>query len=119
MVSSKFIAKFNFVSNIIILLILVLGGFIWADTNGIWHRAEDVRAGIFGADEGSGDFTFPNNVLVIQNLNTNNSLCIKGICQTSWDFVVKSNQVCNDGKAVVGFDSTGGIMCNYPNAVYK
>jgi len=30
---------------------IFLGGFVWADTNGVWHRAEDVRLGIFGGDE--------------------------------------------------------------------
>ena len=32
-------------------------GLVWADTNGVWHDAEDVRAGTFGADEG--DTTTP------------------------------------------------------------
>ncbi len=31
---------------------LFFAGLVWADANGIWHRAEDVRVGIFGDDEG-------------------------------------------------------------------
>lgn len=34
------------------LFFIFIGVFvIWADTNGVWHRAEDVRGGIFGSDE--------------------------------------------------------------------
>ncbi len=55
---NNFLIKFNTITNLIILSILLFGGVIWADSNGVWQRAEDIRAGIFGGDEGGGDFTF-------------------------------------------------------------
>ncbi len=42
---------FNTITNVLLILILFLGGFVWADSNGVWHRAEDVQGGIFGNDE--------------------------------------------------------------------
>ena len=47
------------------LLIIFLSGVGFSDTNGVWHRAEDVRSGIFGSDEGfnsSAKFIFRDNV---------------------------------------------------------
>jgi hypothetical protein len=43
-------------------------GFTFADTDGVWHYAKDIRGGIFGADEQdtTQDFTFINDV----NLNS-------------------------------------------------
>lgn len=62
---SNVIEKFNFYTNIFLLLIIFSGGFIWADTNGIWHFAEDVRPGIFGANEDDSvtPFEFVNDVI--------------------------------------------------------
>jgi len=38
--------------NVIVLLLgLFLGGFVWADSNGVWNNAKDLRGGIIGADE--------------------------------------------------------------------
>ncbi len=58
MVSDNFKTNFNFGTNIFLLLVLVFGSIAWADTNGVWTSAEDIRAGIFGGDEGGGDFVF-------------------------------------------------------------
>jgi len=58
----KFISRFNFITNILILFVLFFGGFIWADTNGVWHRAEDVQGGVFGSDENALNYTFNNDV---------------------------------------------------------
>ncbi|MCB9370053.1 hypothetical protein H6501_00470 [Candidatus Woesearchaeota archaeon] len=43
-------------------VLLVAGGYVYADSNGVWHRAQDVVAGQFGKDQGGGDFSFPNSV---------------------------------------------------------
>jgi len=51
--------------------IILLGGLIWADTNGVWHNAEDIKAGVFGDDEENGDFIFNNNLIINQNLKVN------------------------------------------------
>ncbi len=45
------------------LALLFLGTVVWADSNGVWHRADDVQPGTFGLDEGmSGNFIFTNPV---------------------------------------------------------
>ncbi|MCA9497185.1 MAG: hypothetical protein KC589_09645, partial [Nanoarchaeota archaeon] len=36
-----------------------------ADSNGVWNRAEDIRPGSFGEDEGGGDYSFPNGNIAI------------------------------------------------------
>lgn len=46
----------------------------WADSNGIWIDAKDVKAGIFGEDENSGDFIFPSNLDVYDRLSTNEAV---------------------------------------------
>ena len=56
-----------FIINLVLIFSLI-SIFIYADTNGVWHRAEDIRAGIFGSDEGGGDFGFTNNVNIANNL---------------------------------------------------
>ena len=42
----------------------------YADTNGIFIQARDVVPGTFGEDEGAGDFTFPSNLNVLNEINT-------------------------------------------------
>ena len=137
--------NFNTISNIFILLILLTGSIVWADSNGVWTRAQDVRAGVFGADEGGGDFGFGanvniNNNLVVggdglirndltvlgnlnvnlsinaTNLNIQNGICFAGNCYS--DFV-KPSQSCGLNKSVVGFDAAGNIICDYPYARYR
>lgn len=43
-------------------LIIMTTSSIFADTNGVWHFAKDVRGGIFGNDEGTQFFTFNNSL---------------------------------------------------------
>lgn len=43
----------------------------YADTNGIWVEAKDIRSGTFGSDEGGGNFVFPNNLQVGTLFQTN------------------------------------------------
>lgn len=48
---SNFQTNFNTITNILILSVALFGGFVWADTNGVWSSAGDIRGGIFGSDE--------------------------------------------------------------------
>lgn len=51
---------------ILSLILCVLGSqIIWADTNGIWHLAQDVRPGVFGEneDDPTTPFSFENTVI--------------------------------------------------------
>jgi hypothetical protein len=45
-----------------ILISIIFTSLIYADTNGVWHSAEDVVGGTFGTDEGTLPFYFLNNV---------------------------------------------------------
>ncbi len=53
-----------------LLFIFLVSGLVFADTNGIWHLAKDVRPGVFGSDEGdtTSSFTFINKVNLTQNV---------------------------------------------------
>ena len=79
-----FLIKFNTITNILILFLVIAGGFVWADTNGIWLRAEDVRPGIFGADEMPGDFIFNDKVVL------NNEFCLGGECHLELGSICQS-----------------------------
>lgn len=98
---------FNFLSNILILTVLFAGGMIWADTNGIWHEAEDVLAGTFGGDENGGDYAFPNNLNVTNKLKVDGKGafygdvdtfgklnmrygCMEGECYSNWSSVCEN-----------------------------
>jgi len=45
-----------------LLFIFLVSGLVFADTNGVWHKAQDVRSGTFGSDEAAGSFSFMSNV---------------------------------------------------------
>ena len=52
---------------------ILTSGFVWADTNGIWHYAKDIKSGIFGADEDGvgGGFSFISDVAFNADVNLN------------------------------------------------
>ena len=72
MVNTQLKTNFNFITNILILLILFFGGLVWSDTNGVWQYANDTRGGVFGNDEQgfTTDFTFINPVFFGQPLKS-------------------------------------------------
>lgn len=80
----KLLFKLSVAFNVCFVLLLGLGGFIWADTNGIWHNAEDVKPGVFGDDEEPGQYVFQNNVSIESNL------CLDGECYENWQDVCNS-----------------------------
>jgi len=54
--------------------VIFLFGLVWADSNGIWHSAEDIKSGTFAVDEGYGDFVFENlivNSLTVDKISSN------------------------------------------------
>lgn len=126
---------FNTISNIFLLLVLFLGGFVWADTNGVWHRAEDVQGGTFGSDEGAINYTFNNDVYFnnylrsgiyyididgITGLNdlrsekiTSNAAQINGNLNITGNLIINSTKNC-EGKLYT--DSNGKILCGTDNA---
>ncbi len=82
-----FLLVFNTIISSLLLLVLFFGGLIYADTNGIWHRAEDVIAGTFGADENGGDYIFPNDIEVKNDIKVDNNICLGGQCHNDWSKV--------------------------------
>ena len=92
-----FLIKFNTITNILILFLVIAGGFVWADTNGIWLRAEDVRPGIFGADEMPGDFTFQSNVILQEDVKVLNNIEVEGSIFTE---VVDTQKITLDGQEI-------------------
>ncbi len=60
----------------IILSISLVNAF--ADSNGIWHKAEDVRSGTFALDEDQGNFKFPQNLEINNNLSIGSNLFVSG-----------------------------------------
>lgn len=69
---------------------------VFADTNGIWTQANDIKAGTFGSDEGGGVYQFPSNVIVSNEVissgvNTSN-LQVNGNTQTNSLNVITTTQ---------------------------
>lgn len=122
--NSNFKENFNFITNILLFFILVFGTIVYADTNGVWHKAEDVQGGIFGLDEQDVSavlgFRFINKVIFSSDVYLNTSNCNKistdntgkMICNNTVDSIGLKNVQCPSGKAVVGFDINGAIICN-------
>lgn len=82
MISDKFKLNFNFILNMSLFFLLILSSFVWADSNGVWHDAKDVRGGIFGNDEqdvsASLGFRFLNYVQFDENIFIKNDTKIEG-----------------------------------------
>jgi len=68
----KNLLKISLLLNIIFVSLFVASS-LWADTNGIWDFAKDVRAGTFGSDQGGENYTFPSNLFINNNLVIKNN----------------------------------------------
>lgn len=68
--------------NAMFLVSLIVGGIVFADTNGVWHNSEDVRSGTFGTDEADGEYVFENPV------EFNNEIRVNSIKSSSGGNVV-------------------------------
>lgn len=104
--NKDFLTKFNFITNILIISALLFGGFVWADSNGIWLRAEDIRGGVFGADELNRDFSFIGEVVFNEDIYAN-SLIRKGSYYLDLDSESKLNEV---EVSLIKSDSSGDII---------
>ena len=63
---------------IMIFTLILLFNVSFADTNGIWIRAEDIRGGVFASDENSKDFSFVGLVNFNNRVNLNSDTFYKG-----------------------------------------
>ena len=77
------------VTSLAIFLFLIFG-IVYADTNGVWHRSEDVRVGTFGNDEddSSSNYNFINPVEFNKNINIKQNVNITGTLEVT---TIKSN----------------------------
>lgn len=73
--------KLLFIFNLTILLSLLVVGFTFADSNGIWESSEEIRTGTFGSntDFVSGEYEFNGNGLIVQE----KTLSVKTISSNS------------------------------------
>lgn len=86
----------NTIFNAFVISSILVGGFVWADTNGVWNRAEDIVPGVFGGDEAPGNFEFPNELIVNGKLTLGNSVdCVECITQEN----IKQSNVNSDSIA--------------------
>jgi len=85
--------RFNFISNLMILTLFFFGSLVWADSNGIWHDAKDVRGGTFGSDEqdNTSSFSFINPVFFSGVLTANNNAIFNGILTANNNAVFNGN----------------------------
>lgn len=137
----KFMLYYSFVINTLVLFVLVFGGIIFADSNGVWHRAEDVQGGVFGSDENVINYTFNNEVYFNSNLRSGiyyididgttalNDLRSEKITANSGeisgnldvDGVVRGSNIVNkicigENNVMKGFDANGEIICEIISA---
>lgn len=80
----------GFLSASILISMILFAGFVWADTNGIWNRAEDTRGGIFGGDEQdvTSGYSFINPVTFNEPVTMNSNLSVDVITSTSGGNVI-------------------------------
>lgn len=74
----------NVILGLVLSVLVLFGGVAFADSNGVWIKAEDVRAGTFAADENNGDFVFPDNVEI------NDDFLVNGISTFNSNVVINS-----------------------------
>ncbi len=48
-------------------ILVLFSGLIWADSNGIWHHAQDIRPGTFGEDETLNGYNDPTVYYIFDN----------------------------------------------------
>lgn len=101
MLSDRFKINFNFYSNIFFLLIIFFGALVFADSNGIWHKPEDVLGGTFGADEVVSQYAFVSPVYFSSIYLSGVSSCSKLYLDGNGKIVCGADEF-TDGDSVVG-----------------
>ncbi len=99
----------------LIFLLILSVSFTYADSNGIWNKAEDIRAGIFGFDEEdtTSSYVF-NNPVSINNILTINTDSGRGIFATSSvDDGVAGVTLASGKSAIYGFANNAGAYSGY------
>lgn len=86
----------------------------YADSNGIWFFAEDVRGGTFASDEqnATSDFIFLNPVYLFDDVGISTvSPSVKVYVNGTVHADNIRNVDCGDSSFMRGFDSNGTIVC--------
>ncbi|MCA9460090.1 MAG: hypothetical protein KC550_06085 [Nanoarchaeota archaeon] len=97
---------------------------VYADSNGVWILPSDVRPGIFGSDEVSGDYIFPLNVYFYSKLISSNSSYYVDIANGSFfnrinsnllfSSVVQTSEICLGGVCKTNWSDLGGSTLSNP-----
>ncbi len=83
----------------------MVSSLIFADGNGIWHEATDIRGGVFGSDENDGvDFTFNRNI-VYKGIELDSKFINSDGDTLSGDFLVSGKFTVSGALSVRGEDS--------------
>lgn len=107
--------KLNFGISFGLLLLIILGGIIWADSNGVWYNAQDVRGGIFGSDEQPiTNFTFMNNIFINDNLTVSGYISVLKSVNSSNQSVTK-----NDVDSITSGPLANAMACNKLGMLYN
>lgn len=97
-----------------IILLVLLGSIIWADSNGVWYSAQDIRGSIFGTDENSTNYTFMNNIFMNNNLTVNGYITVLKSGDSSNQTVTK-----NDVDSITSGPLANLMACNKLGMLYN
>jgi len=71
----------------------LITGLVFADTNGVYHHAKDVLAGIFGNDEGDQNsiYQFNNEIIFNKSVEFNNNVSVRNISANKYEITGNLN----------------------------
>ena len=97
----------------ILFISLLFFSITYADSNGVWHYASDIRGGVFGSDEQdvTGGFSFVNLVSFNDFVNINQGLNISGNVNLKDNLNVNGN-ITQNGTHIATLDNNGKVPIN-------
>ena len=111
----------NHIKRHLILLVVLLGILFFigvsaytSQTTGVGHNPEEIGPGTFG--NGTGNYTFPTSINILQNLNTQgninteNQLCIKNNCINTWPKEIQPKD-CGQNYTIKEIANNGTPIC--------
>ncbi len=105
----------NRIFYVFVFFILLFLSLVWADTNGVWNNAEDLRQGIIGEDEqedpsGFG-YAFINDLTINSDFFVNGNISIFGV--NIYDIFQRriDNSKCSEGYVINKIYENGSVLC--------
>jgi len=119
MIKSSFKENFTFFTAILFWIMVFFGGLVWADSNGVWHDAKDVRGGTFGSDEqpNTNSFSFMNPVTFNDVLTANFNAIFNGNVGIGTATPTTKLDVMGDVKAKVYYDKDNSAYYVDPSGI--